>query len=108
MKDYQAKQVPVVTHPVVRTHPVTGRKNIYVNEGHTIRIKGMEEDESRALLKELWTHCTKEEFIYRHKWRVGDVVMWDNVPTQHLAIKDYDLPDRRLLHRTTLSGDRPF
>ena len=108
MKDYQAKQVPVVTHPVVRTHPVTGRKNIYVNEGHTIRIKGMEEDESRALLKELWTHCTKEEFIYRHKWRVGDVVMWDNVPTQHLAIKDYDLPDRRLLYRTTLSGDRPF
>ena len=108
MKDHQTEKVPTVTHPVVRTHPVTGRKGIYVNEGHTIRILDMDEGESRDLLQELWAHCTKPTFTYRHKWCVGDVVMWDNVPTQHLAIKDYELPQRRLLHRTTLSGDRPF
>jgi taurine dioxygenase len=108
LQEHQKDLVPEVVHPVVRTHPVTGRKSIYVNEGHTIRILGMPEDESRELLQELWVHCTREEFSYRHKWCVGDVVMWDNVPTQHLAICDYALPQRRLLHRTTLTGDRPF
>ena len=108
MKDHQTELVPTVIHPVIRTHPITGRKGIYVNEGHTIRILDMDKAESSKLLHELWTHCTKDEFIYCHKWCVGDVVMWDNVPTQHLAIKDYDLPQRRLLHRTTLTGDRPF
>jgi taurine dioxygenase len=108
LQEHQKGLVPEVIHPVVRTHPVTGRKSIYVNEGHTIRILGMPEDEGRELLQELWVHCTREEFSYRHKWRVGDVVMWDNVSTQHLAICDYALPQRRLLHRTTLTGDRPF
>src|SRR3546814_183188 len=95
-------------HKVVRTHPVTGRKCIYVNEGQTARILDMPEDESRALLQELWAHCTRAEFQYRHRWRVGDLVMWDNIPTQHLAICDYALPQRRLMHRTTLRGSIPF
>ena len=62
----------------------------------------MPEDESQTLLQELWDHTTKPDFTYRHEWRVGDVVMWDNTLTQHLAICDYALPQRRLLHRTTV------
>lgn len=108
MTDEQKKQVPDVVHPVIRTHPITGRKCIFVNEGHTSRILDLPDDESRALLEELWAHATRPEFVYRHRWQPGDVVMWDNVQTQHIAICDYALPQRRLLHRTTLIGDRPF
>ncbi len=108
MSEDQKSKTPPVTHPIVRTHPITGRKSILVNEGHTTHIHGLPEEESRGLLEELWTHCTKPEFTYRHVWQPGDVVMWDNVPTQHLAICDYALPQRRLLHRTTLTGDRPY
>ncbi len=107
MTESQKKQVPEVVHPVVRTHPVTGRKSIFVNEGHTARIVGLPKDESRALLQQLWAHVTRPEFTYRHRWQPGDVVMWDNIPTQHIAICDYALPQRRLLHRTTLTGSRP-
>lgn len=102
------KKAPPVVHPVVRTHPVTGRQCIYVNEGQTARILGVPEEESRALLERLWAHVKKPEFVYRHKWRVGDVVMWDNIPTQHLAICDYTLPQRRRLFRTTLRGSVPY
>ena len=108
LTDDQKAQTHEVVHPVVRTHPLTGRKCIFVNEGHTARIVGLAEDESRSLLEELWAHCIRPEFVYRHRWRPGDVVMWDNVPTQHIAIRDYELPRRRRLHRTTLTGDRPF
>ena len=108
LTDVQKARTIEVIHPVVRTHPVTGRKCIFVNEGHTARIVGLAEDESRSLLEELWAHCIRPEFVYRHRWRQGDVVMWDNVPTQHIAIFDYALPQRRLLHRTTLTGTRPF
>lgn len=108
MTDRQKDKVPEVIHPVVRTHPVTGRKSIFVNEGHTSRIVGMPDEEGRLLLEELWAHCTRPEFVYRHRWQPGDVVMWDNVPTQHIAICDYALPQRRLLHRTTLKGSSPF
>ena len=87
---------------------MTGRKCIFVNEGHSAHILGLPEDESRSLLEELWAHCARPEFIYRHRWRTGDVVMWDNVPTQHISIFDYALPQRRLLHRATLTGTRPF
>lgn len=95
-------------HPVVRTHPVTGRKLIYVNEGHTHRILGVSEEESRELLEVLCTHCTQPTFQYRHKWQVGDLLMWDNAGVQHLAIADYKLPQRRLMHRTTIAGSAPF
>ena len=108
LTDVQKAQTPEVVHPVVRTHPVTGRKCIFVNEAHTARIVGLAEDASRSLLEDLWAHCIRPEFQYRHRWRPGDVVMWDNVPTQHIAIFDYALPQRRLLHRATLTGTRPF
>ena len=108
LSDTHQQKAPPVVHKVVRTHPVTGRKSIYVNEGQTAKILGLPEDEGRELLQELLTHVTKEEFIYRHKWSVGDLLMWDNIPTQHLAICDYALPQRRLLHRTTLKGTAPI
>lgn len=102
--DDQKAKTPDVSHRIVQSHPVTGRRILYVNEGHTARIDGMPADESRALLDELCAFCTRPEFVYRHKWRVGDVVMWDNVQTQHIALNDYALPQRRYLHRTTLTG----
>ncbi len=108
LTEEQKKQVPPVVHPVVRTHPFTGRKCIYVNEGFTTSIVGMPQQESDELLQFLYAHCTQEKFMYRHKWQVGDVLMWDNCTTQHLAIADYELPQRRLLHRTTLTGSAVF
>ena len=104
----QKEQAPDVVHPVVRNHPVTKRKCIFVNELHTSGIVGLPDDESRALLAELQAHVIQPDFVYRHSWQPGDVVMWDNVPTQHLAMHDYTLPQRRLLHRTTITGDRPY
>ena len=104
LADDHAAKTPEVVHRIVQHHPVTGRPIIFVNEGHTARVVGMADDESRTLLDELCAFCTRPEFVYRHKWRVGDVVMWDNIQTQHIALHDYDPPHRRYLHRTTLSG----
>lgn len=108
LSDKHQEKVPPVVHKVVRSHPITGRKSIYVNEGQTAKILGVPGDEAHDLLESLLAHVSKDEFIYRHKWRVGDVLMWDNIPTQHLAICDYELPQRRLLHRTTLKGAEPI
>lgn len=99
---------PDVVHPIIRTHPHTGQKCIYVNEGFTVGIAGMPEDEGRTLLKELFAHCTQPEFVYRHQWHVGDLVMWDNCATLHRATVDYALPQRRLMQRTTLKGTAVF
>jgi len=104
----QRNRAPDVIHPVVRTHPVTNRKCIFVNELHTSDIVGLPQAESRALLAELQEHTIQTEFVYRHSWLPGDVVMWDNVATQHIAMHDYSLPQRRLMHRTTLTGDLPY
>ena len=102
------KDMPDVEHPVIRTHPVTGRKAIYVREGECIGIRGMPDDESLLLIRELGELVTREEFCYRHSWRVGDLLMWDNSMTQHLAISDYKLPLRRLMHRVTVNGTVPI
>ena len=107
LSDAHRERTPPVVHKVVRTHPVTGRRSIYVNEGQTARILGLPDDEACDLLHELCTHCTRPEFVYRHRWRAGDLLMWDNIPTQHLAICDYALPQRRYMHRTTLRGTAP-
>ena len=107
LSDAQQEKAPPVIHKVVRTHPITGRRSIYVNEGQTARILDLPDDEARNLLEELCTHCTRPEFVYRHRWRVGDLLMWDNIPTQHIAICDYALPQRRYMHRTTLRGTPP-
>jgi taurine dioxygenase len=100
----QLEKVPEVSHPVVRSHPVTGRKVLFVNEGFTIRMDGVPQSESDALLKELCGHITRPEALYRHRWRQGDVLMWDNCLVQHRAIRDYELPLLRRMHRTTVAG----
>lgn len=96
-----------VSHPVARTHPETGKKAIFVNEGFTSRIEGLSDNESRDLLEHLFEHSTQDQFVYRHKWQKGDVVMWDNRCTLHKAT-DYDLSQERSMHRGTIHGDRPF
>jgi len=102
------RQVPDAEAPIVRTHPVTGRKGLFINEAHTSHIVGLPRAESDALLKEICAHIVKPEFRYEHHWRAGDLLMWDNVATQHKANFDYDLPLRRLMYRTTVRGSTPF
>jgi len=108
LTETQRAALPAVEHPVVRTHPYTGRKCLFVNEGYTTEIVGMPKEESDALLGMLFEHCVKPEFQYRHQWRVGDLLMWDNCATQHIAINDYDPTMRRRMERTTLKGTVPF
>jgi taurine dioxygenase len=102
------KDIPDVEHPVIRTHPVTGRKAIYVLEGECVGICGMPDEQSLPLIKELADMVTRPQFCYRHQWRLADLLMWDNSMTQHLAISDYQLPLRRLMHRVTVNGTVPI
>jgi taurine dioxygenase len=104
----QIAETPDIAHPIVRTHPYTGRKSLYVTAGECIGIEGMPADEGVDLIAELDAHCVRPEFLYRHKWQVGDLLMWDNATSMHLAICDYALPERRLMHRTTVIGTVPF
>ncbi|MFE0749427.1 TauD/TfdA dioxygenase family protein [Gordonia sp. NPDC058843] len=96
-----------VTHPVVRIHPETGRKSLFVNPGFTSHIDGVSEAESRGILDLLYAHITKPEHIVRHRWRLGDLVLWDNRNTLHYANRDYG-DARRVMHRITLRGDAPI
>jgi taurine dioxygenase len=104
----QLAETPDVAHPIVRTHPFTGRKALYVTKGECIGIEGVPDDEAKAVIAELHDHCIRPEFQYRHKWRTGDLLMWDNATSMHLAICDYEWPQRRLMHRTTVIGSVPF
>ena len=97
---------PPLSHPVIRTHPVTGRKGLFVNDGFTTRINELEAAESDALLRFLFAHSTRPEFTIRWRWQENDVAFWDNRITQHYAVDDYR-PQRRVMHRATILGDAP-
>ena len=89
---------------MVLKHPVTGAPCLYVNKGFTHRIVDVPEEESAALLERLFEHAKREEFVYRHRWQVGDLLIWDNYSTQHRATGGYALPQRRHMWRTTIQG----
>jgi len=98
---------PPNSHPVGRTHPDTGRKALYVNPHFTTHFEGQTREESIRLLEFLCDRATEPENVYRHRWAVGDVLMWDNRCTMHYAVRDYAEGDLRYLHRTTAAGERP-
>lgn len=120
LKDFQNRaafseedrqRTPPRAHPIFRTHPETGRKALFVNEAWTFKIDGMAEDESKPILDYLFHHSTQPVFTYRHYWRPGDLLFWDNRVVMHYAPPDYDMSDPkniRHMHRTTLKGDAPF
>jgi alpha-ketoglutarate-dependent taurine dioxygenase len=101
-----AEGVPSCVHPVVRTHPATGRKALYVNRLMTVRIEGLPADESDELLDALFAHQERREFVYEHVWRPGDLLMWDNRCTLH-ARTDFSPDERRLMRRVTILGEKP-
>ena len=109
LSDAELKKFPEdAVHPIVRTHPRTGRKCLYVCDGYTHAIDGWAEDESREVLDELFAHLLDPGFRYRHEWRVGDLLIWDNCAVQHKANFDYPPELRRRMQRCTIEGDVPF
>jgi taurine dioxygenase len=109
-EEYYKKQSSMkdVSHPLVRTHPVSGRKGLYLSPRFTIGIEGMDDNEAQPLLDILFDHQVQEENVYRHKWRLGDFIFWDNRSLNHRASGGYQMDDIRLLHRTSTRGDQPF
>jgi taurine dioxygenase len=105
-RDALRADFPPAEHPVVRTHPETGRKTLYVNRAFTQHLVGVDPEEGRALLELLFTRATFPEYQCRWKWAAGDVAFWDNRSTQHYASSDY-FPNRRVMERITIIGDRP-
>ena len=94
-------------HPLVRVHPVTGRKSLYINHVYTVAIDGMHEDESKLLLEFLFKHMTRPQFVFRHRWQAGTLLMWDNRTVVHYADGGYE-GYRRLMYRTTVAGETPI
>lgn len=104
--DEASRQVFMAEHPVVRTHPETGRRALFVNVAHTVRFVGMTEAESRPILEELFAHQIRDEFVWQVEWQVDMLTLWDNRCLLHNPINDYH-GHRRLMHRITLEGDTP-
>ncbi len=96
-----------VEHPVVRTHPETGRRSLFVNPGFTVRIKGLTLKESDTLLRFLYNHMATPEYVVRYRWEAGDLGFWDNRTTMHYAISDYG-DAHRVIQRVTIKGDKPY
>ena len=103
MVERSANIAEEISHPLIRIHPRTKRKCIYFSEGAIDHIEGMSEEESRNILDEIRQHILQPQFMYRHSWKAGDVVLWDNCSSIHKATGDFELPQRRLMHRTTLA-----
>ncbi len=105
----QIAKNPPVEHPIARTHPITGRKSIYVTADECTGIVGWDTSEALPLLKSLSEHVVEPRFQYRHKWQVGDLLLWDNCAVQHVVDRNYQFPpDRRMLHRCTVNGSTTF
>jgi taurine dioxygenase len=102
----EARKLLIAEHPVVRTHPETGRRSLFVNRAHTVSFAGMTEEESAPLLEFLFNHQIRPEFTCRFRWEAGSLAIWDNRCAQHYAVNDYH-GQRRVMHRITLAGDRP-
>jgi taurine dioxygenase len=100
----EAATLPEVTHPLVRVHPESGRKGLYLNPNRMEVIVGMDAQASDRLLGELFEHATQPKYQYRHKWRDGDIVIWDDRCTMHKANSDIPPGERRLMHRITVAG----
>ncbi len=108
LTDEAKKKVPdAVRHPIVRTHPENGRKSLYLNPIRIEEIDGLDETEALDLLNELLEHAIQEKYQYRHRWRLGDLAMWDNRCLLHKANGDYDHGQTRYLYRVMLQGDKP-
>lgn len=107
LTEMEKAKTPPVEHPAIRTHPVTKRKAVYVGEGLTRTFAGMDENDGRAFVIEVSQFSTQPQFVYRHQWKVGDLVFWDNRSTMHRAT-EFDDKYRRLMRRTTILGDVPF
>lgn len=106
LTEAEKAKTPPVRHPVIRTHPVTGRRALYVSEGLTRTIDGMDDAAGRDLVVEVSRFATEPRFVYAHKWKPGDLVFWDNRCTMHRAT-EFDDRYRRLMRRTTIEGDEP-
>jgi taurine dioxygenase len=108
LTDEQKSKLQPTPHPAVRTHPVSGKQALYISEGLTSHFEKMDVDESREIIREICEFATQPRFVYRHEWEPGDLVFWDNRSTLHRAMPFDQEASRRLMHRTTVTGDQPF
>jgi len=97
---------PGAYHPIIRTHPDSGKKSLFLGRRASAYVEGLSLDASESLLDRLWAHCTQDQFTWHHQWRVGDLVLWDNRAAMHRR-DPFDTNTRRLMHRTQISGDKP-
>jgi taurine dioxygenase len=104
----QIAEHPPVSHPVFLTHPISGRKVIYVNPSHVVGIEGMEKAESQRTLDALFAHVMQPPYRYVHHWRVGDLLLWDHLGTWHNAVADYGPDEHRLMKRCQVMADYVF